>query len=174
MATQTQTPPTSDLPYLKNVVNQLSCICKRLDRIEKYVNKDKDVYLKLRSALPDDDSWIVWGKVIDQQNEPVENLRVSLYDRDCGRIDDHLGTVQTDSSGEFCIVYTTQQFQDWYGDNHPTLYLTVTDLTGHRVFQSDRPIRWRAEHLERFHITAQITPPPLDNLLFSTLYCPRR
>ena len=159
MATQTLIPPTSDKPYLKNIVSQLSCICKRLDRIEKYVNKDNEAYLKLQRALSDNNSWIVWGRVTNQREEPVENLGVSLYDLDCGEADDHLGTVQTDGSGEFCMVYTTQQFQDWFGETRPSLHLVVKDVKGYQVYQSDRPFTWLAEHLERLYITVQLSDP---------------
>lgn len=133
-----QTSLSEERPYLKGIVSQLKCICERLDRIERYVNKDNSSWIEIQDALADLDNRIVCGKVVDSNNNNVEkNLTVSLYDPVKKHKDNRLGTGCTNEVGEFCIVYTSQQLKKCYGKHPPNRHLIGCDASGNQIFLSD-------------------------------------
>jgi hypothetical protein len=103
----------------------------------------------------DPDLWIVRGTVRDEQNQGLEGLVISLYDRDLV-FDDVLGTTITDANGKFQILYRTEAFCDLFEAN-PDLYLKVMDQQGNTLHTSERVVRCEAGHEEVFEIDLDAT-----------------
>ena len=103
------------------------------------------------AAVPPD-AWLVRGKVVYKNGEPGRGLTVSLYDEDL-IFDDALGTILTDDSGRFSIVYRTDAFCLLF-ETKPDLYLKVLDSTGNILFRS-KEIRAGAGRVEEFEITIE-------------------
>lgn len=96
------------------------------------------------------DAWIVRGVVLYDDKTPGAGLTVSLYDRDL-LFDDILGTVLTDDSGRFHMIYRTDAFRDLFEQN-PDLYLKVMDAQGEQLYCSKNSIRRNAGKIEEFSI----------------------
>ena len=109
------------------------------------------------SPGPDDsgdltpDAWVVHGKVVDQQKQPLSGLTVSLYDKDLF-FDDVLGTTLTDDDGNFKMIYRTEAFRDFF-EQKPDIYLKVLDKTGQTLYSSRKAVRSEAGREEKFDIT---------------------
>lgn len=145
--------PKIQKPYLKGIAIQLSKIDSRLKKLEKRSAEGPDfepMQLKLLTALARADSWVVVGRVIDEANNCVIGVEISLFDRD-RHFDQRLGTTYTDQNGEFCLFYRTADFQDLV-EAHPDLYLEVLDPQGTTLFTWETPVRCDAGRFERFDI----------------------
>jgi hypothetical protein len=101
-------------------------------------------------ALPPD-AWVVWGRVVYDDETPGAGLIISLYDKDL-IFDDKLGTTETDDNGDFRIIYRTEAFRDLF-EHNPDLYLDVLDRTGKKLFTSRGALRFQAGREEEFRIT---------------------
>ena len=102
------------------------------------------------SAVIPPDLWVVRGVVLYEDMSPGTGLIISLYDKDLF-FDDALGTVLTDESGRFQIVYRTEAFQSLF-DKKPDLYLKVLDNQGTQLYSSEKTFRSEAGRVENFHI----------------------
>jgi hypothetical protein len=99
-------------------------------------------------------SFVVRGRVVDEQGRPVEGLMVSAFDRDV-RFDDKLGAALTDREGAFEIGYIRQDFRET-GEIGPDLFVTVKDSAGRTLFSSAAQIRFDAIEPEQvYEITIQ-------------------
>ena len=97
------------------------------------------------------DAWVVHGKVVDQEKQPLSGLTVSLYDKDL-IFDDVLGTTLTDADGNFKMIYRTEAFGDIF-ERKPDIYLKVLDKTGKTLYSSRKAVRSEAGREEKFDIT---------------------
>jgi len=97
------------------------------------------------------DAWAVRGKVVDQKEQPIRGLTVSLYDKDL-IFDDVLGTTLTDANGNFKMIYRTEAFRKIF-DQKPDIYLKVLDGTGKTLYSSRKAVRFEAGREETFDIT---------------------
>lgn len=96
------------------------------------------------------DAWVVSGKVVDQKQQPICGLTVSLYDKDL-IFDDVLGTTLTDSDGNFKMVYRTEAFGDLFSQK-PDIYLKVLDKSGKTLYGSRKAVRSQAGREEPYDI----------------------
>jgi hypothetical protein len=94
--------------------------------------------------------WVVRGAVVDEKDNPVEGVQVSLFDQD-RRYEDRLGAALTDPEGAFELAYTARDFQE-SADELPDLYLTVKDSQGNTLYTSRASVRFNASRQEVFHI----------------------
>ncbi len=101
------------------------------------------------------DTWVVKGRITDEQGQGVGGLTVNVYDKDL-IFDDRLGTTATDAEGRFSLTYRTKDFRDLI-ESRPDLYLTVLDRTRNKLYTS-KPVRFEAGRAEEFAI--KISRPP--------------
>jgi hypothetical protein len=94
--------------------------------------------------------WIVFGTVIDAQNQPAGGVTVRVYDRD-RKYDDLLGETETDANGDFSVVYHERDFKET-NENLAELYLMVLDAKGSLLYSSKDNIRFEAGKSEYFAI----------------------
>lgn len=82
---------------------------------------------KSKITLPDIDSntWLVHGRVLDQDRKGVPDMTVSLYDEN-GQWVEELGHACTDERGYFALRYQVKDKKPDVPETQP-LYLTVTD-----------------------------------------------
>jgi hypothetical protein len=148
-----------------------------LANLEDSVGKDHEDYLAVKDALdrsvrlcshlkrdvsrlenwpkPQSFELLVYGQVLDVNGDPVEGMRVRAFDRD-RKYDDLLGETETDSNGDFAIVYHERDFAE-AGENLPELYVMVSDQNGEILYSSRDQIRFEAGKSEYFLI--QISEP---------------
>ena len=102
------------------------------------------------SAVIPPDAWVVRGIVLYDDKTPGAGLTVSIYDKDLF-FDDVLGTVLTEDSGRFHMIYRTDAFRDLFEQN-PDLYLKVMDAQGKQLYCSKKAIRRNVGKVEEFRI----------------------
>ena len=73
------------------------------------------------------------GRVAEKNGQGLEGLLVSLYDKDL-LFDDRLGETLTDASGDFTLVYRTEDFRDLF-ESKPDIFLKVSDKDGKMKLQ---------------------------------------
>src|SRR5687768_7782632 len=95
---------------------------------------------------------LIFGRVTNQQNEPLANLLVQALDRDL-RSEQLLGGSITDREGKFEIRWAKPAYKDlrkkgpdisikvWSKEKKQLLYETSVDL-----------VRFNASHLEEFNV----------------------
>jgi hypothetical protein len=121
----------------------------------------QDIYLKDEDCtlppIPDGgethipaDTWVVKGKVTDENNKGLKGLTISLYDQDLF-FDDVLGTTLTNENGNFEIIYRVDAFKFLF-EKKPDLYLKVLDNKGKKLYTSEKKIRPDAGRVEEFII----------------------
>jgi len=81
-----------------------------------------------------DDTWVVNGRVIDAQGNPLSGYLVTVADKDIFR-DDVSGTTTTDANGRYTLSYRTEDFRDVL-ESKPDIYLKVKDPSGKTVYTS--------------------------------------
>jgi hypothetical protein len=97
-----------------------------------------------------ENEWLVFGRVLDANGNPVSGVRVRIFDRD--RIfDDLLGITETDEYGDFAITYHERDFAE-PGEGLPELYLMVSDTEGNLLYSSRDNIRYNPGRAEYFEI----------------------
>lgn len=116
---------------------------------------------------PRANEWVVFGTVVDAQDNPVSGATVRVYDKD-RKYDDLLGETETGANGEFAIVYHERDFKE-SNENLPELYVMVTDAKGQQVYSSRDSVRYKSGQSEYFAIRlgqpgrtpkAETTPKP--------------
>jgi hypothetical protein len=98
----------------------------------------------------DPGTWIVRGRVADKTGKGLNNLVVSLYDKDL-LFDDRLGETTTDDSGNFSITYRTENFRDLI-EKKPDIYLKVLDQKGKTLYTSKKKLRYEAGRVEIINV----------------------
>ena len=69
----------------------------------------------------------VIGRMVSEGGSPLENVKVSVYDRD-PLFDDALGNAVTDEEGRFQVEYTWSDFKAGEAlEGRPDLYVEYTD-----------------------------------------------
>ncbi|MFB2976709.1 hypothetical protein [Microseira sp. BLCC-F43] len=97
-----------------------------------------------------ENEWLVFGRVLDANGNPVAGVRVRIFDRD--RIfDDLLGITETDEYGDFAITYHERDFAE-PGEGLPELYLMLSDTEGNLLYSSRDNIRYNPGRSEYFEI----------------------
>ncbi|GET39232.1 transthyretin-like family protein [Microseira wollei] len=97
-----------------------------------------------------ENEWLVFGRVLDANGNPVSGVRVRIFDRD--RIfDDLLGITETDEYGDFAITYHERDFAE-PGEGLPELYLMLSDTEGNLLYSSRDNIRYNPGRAEYFEI----------------------
>ena len=86
------------------------------------------------------DSFDLYGKIIDKDNKPKNNLTVTAYDADKNfSSDDLLGTSKTDKDGFFSIRFTNDDFQKFgeLFEGRPDVYLTIKNSSGKELLKTN-------------------------------------
>ena len=97
-----------------------------------------------------ENEWLVFGRVLDGEGNPVSGVRVRVFDRD--RIfDDLLGATSTDEYGNFAITYCDRDFAE-PTEGLPELYVMVEDNEGNQLYSSRDNIRYNSGRSEYFEI----------------------
>lgn len=99
---------------------------------------------------PDDDKWIVMGRVTNPEGQGLSELIVSVFDKDL-IFDDRLGQTVTDQNGYYRFSYRTSDFRDLI-ERKPDIYLKVFDLKGTTLYSTKGAIRYEAGRVERIDI----------------------
>lgn len=97
-----------------------------------------------------ENEWLVFGRVLDANGNPISGLRVRIFDRD-RLFDDLLGITETDEYGDFAIIYHERDFAE-LGEELPELYLMVEDTQGKLLYSSRDNVRYNASRSEYFEI----------------------
>lgn len=98
----------------------------------------------------DPNIWTIWGIVTDNNNDPVKDLILSLYDKDL-IFDDILGTTKTDGKGNFIFRFETKAFRDLF-EKKPDIYIKVMDENGKNLYTSKKAVRLNVGQVEEFNI----------------------
>lgn len=96
------------------------------------------------------DAWVVRGKVVDENDQGIAGLTISLYDKDL-LFDDVLGTTVTDDNGNFKFIYRTEAFRNLF-EKKPDIYLKVLNAKGETLYSSKKAVRCNVEREEYFEI----------------------
>ena len=96
------------------------------------------------------DTWIVRGRVTDENGHGLSGLIVSVYDQDL-LFDDRLGETETDNEGRFTFTYHTEDFRDLI-ELRPDIYVRVLNRKRKTIYTSGAAIRSEAGHVEEFEI----------------------
>lgn len=99
---------------------------------------------------PPGEHWVVKGRVIDANEQPVPGVMVTAHDKD-QRYDDKLGSSLTNKEGEFEIRYSVRDFREGE-EPGPDLYLRVIDQEGELLFSTKDDIRFDAGREEAYTI----------------------
>ncbi|HEY3038875.1 MAG TPA: hypothetical protein VGJ66_09075 [Pyrinomonadaceae bacterium] len=91
-------------------------------------------------------AWIVRGRVTDKEGKGLSDLVVSLYDKDLF-FDDKLGQTETDDSGDFSLIYRTEDFRDLI-ERKPDIYVKVLDQKGKTLYTLKNKLRYEAGRVE--------------------------
>lgn len=106
----------------------------------------------------------ITGVVREQESgKALPNLLIRAYDKDL-IYDDLLGDATTNTSGEFEMRYTGDDFKELF-EQHPDIYLDILDSSGvHVLYSTENAIRWNAEASEIFDIVIpqHKIPPPAE------------
>jgi hypothetical protein len=82
-------------------------------------------------------SYLVHGRVLDYNNNPIGNLIVSIYNDKDAENDDFIGVCRTDKDGFYNINFTEKDFRDGFSkDKKPDIYIKVVDDKGNEVFKT--------------------------------------
>jgi hypothetical protein len=92
-------------------------------------------------------NWIIQGKVVNKDKEPLPKLIVTAYDKDL-EYDDLLGITTTGKEGNFTIVY----IEEGFAEDAPDIYLEISDRKGNLVYTSEEEVRMNASPDEYFDI----------------------
>src|SRR5574341_1515942 len=90
--------------------------------------------------------WMVFGRILDTQGQPLPGQRVRVFDRD-RKHDDLLGETTTDEFGDFAALYHERDFFE-AGEGLPELYVMVSDAAGKELFSSRGSVRFKAGRAE--------------------------
>lgn len=96
------------------------------------------------------DTWVVRGKVFDQDEQPLGGLTVSLYDKDL-LFDDKLGSTVTDEDGHFMLSYPADDLRDLIEAN-PDIYVKVLDKGRKTLYSSRKSVKCEGGRVEVFNI----------------------
>ncbi len=129
----------------------------------------QDIYLKNEDCVPppatnnreeklSPDTWVVRGTVTDENNQGLNGLTISLYDKDL-LFDDVLGTTLTNEKGDFEIIYRYEAFEFLF-EKRPDLYLKVLDDSGKELYTSENTVRPGAGRAEEFMIKIDFNKKP--------------
>lgn len=99
---------------------------------------------------PPGEDWVVKGRVLDAEEQPVPGVMVTAHDKD-QRFDDKLGSGLTNKEGEFEIRYSVRDFREGE-EPGPDLYLRVIDQEGELLFSTKDDIRFNAGREEEYVI----------------------
>lgn len=97
-------------------------------------------------------SFRVHGQVVeDESGRPLASMLVRAFDKDVA-FDDFLGEARTSDAGRFEVVFTDEQFKDFF-ESRPDLYLQVFDPSGSRLlYTTEREVRFNAGREEFFEV----------------------
>lgn len=101
------------------------------------------------------------GTVVEKESgRRLPNLMVKAIDKDL-IFDDLLGTVITDSAGQFEIRYDKEDFQELFFDQKPDIYLKIKTPAGKEIFSTEDKVRYQGDQTEEFfvEIPAHLLPP---------------
>jgi hypothetical protein len=90
--------------------------------------KQRTTRLKRKPRLGEKD-WMVSGTLRNKNGRAAAGLIVQVYDKDFKFVD-LLGKTQTDTFGDFHMVYDTCRFEDEWGSEQPDLFLQVMSKEG--------------------------------------------
>ncbi len=99
---------------------------------------------------PNNDYWVVKGRITDKGGKGMGGITVSLYDKD-HIFDEKLGTFLTDNDGNFMARYETENFRDLI-EAKSDIYLKVINKEGETLYSSRKKVRFEVGRIESFNI----------------------
>jgi hypothetical protein len=79
----------------------------------------------------------VTGRLVDDAGNPLQDVEVTVYDKD-PLVDDHLGSCVTDSSGRFRVGFSWSDFKAGESlEGRPDIYVTYVDPKTGKKGQSE-------------------------------------
>ena len=108
------------------------------------------------------DDWLVFGRVLDTDGNPVQDLHVRMYDKDKASPEYKLNDAVTDENGEFFLTYNKSAFSPW-GESLPDLYVRVEDNKGNMQHLSRKHVGYNAGRAEYFEIVMGEETPGKKN-----------
>lgn len=97
--------------------------------------------------------WSVAGTVSYDDKTPAAGVTVSLYDKE-HIYDEVLGTVKTDSNGEFSLAYSQAEMKALFAEQ-PELYFKVLDEQGEQLFSSRKTLKVAEQDRQELNITVK-------------------
>ena len=86
--------------------------------------------------------YLIKGKIIDANNNPLSDLHLQAIDSDQGFFEDHnddlLGSSSTASDGSFEIGFDDSTFSDSWLEKSPEIYLIVRNEDGQILHRTDK------------------------------------
>jgi hypothetical protein len=145
-------------------------VLKINNRIAYNQGAAKDLQTEIQKSeitVPEIDlnTWMVHGRVLNKENQPMQGVTVSLYDNQ-----DHwvrqTGYSCTDARGYYALRYTIKQDQKPDFEADDDLYLTVTDSNHRLLHKETDPVYVSIGHIDyRIVIISGdvcIPPEPVD------------
>ncbi len=94
----------------------------------------------------------IYGRaIVAESGKGIPSLIVEALDKDL-KLDDNLGSVITDKTGNFEINYTKEDFQELWFDKKPDIYLRIRNGKGNLIYTTKDKIRYSANETEKFII----------------------
>lgn len=109
------------------------------------------------------DEFLVFGRVLNEEGNPIPGLRVRFFTKGQGSAkgqrsakvkrsrNDAFGVTVTDENGNFTLVFNKSSFAD-LGDSLPDLYLRIENPKGRLLYSSKDKVQFRAGRAEYFEI----------------------
>lgn len=110
----------------------------------------------------DVDTWMVHGRVLDQQGVGISGLTLALYDAN-GQVEHRLGFACTDDRGYYAIRHQVQDGNKAPFSEETDYYLTVTDSNNKLLHRETEPLHIIFGQVDyRLIILSDVvcTPPP--------------
>lgn len=103
-----------------------------------------------KPSAPVDKIWTVRGTVVDNSNQPMAGLNVSLYDKGHS-YDEKLGKTRTDKVGKFRFDYNIKTVPDLFKKS-VDIYLKVMDAKGETLYSTRKAVPFGADREKEFNI----------------------
>lgn len=98
-------------------------------------------------------SYKIVGRVTTKEgNVAIPGLKIQVWDKDLGNIDEYLGDTITDDLGEFTIEFTEADFTHWGKEEKPDVYFIVTNKKGAVIHSTEETVKWESRKDEIFYI----------------------
>jgi hypothetical protein len=98
----------------------------------------------------------IYGRVVEKETgEGIPNLTVEAIDKDLF-CHDRLGAVSTKEDGSFEILYDKEDFQDFFFDKKPDIFIRIKSPGGKVIHTTEDKVRYNADSTEMFNIAVPV------------------